>query len=165
MQICDNFLTRLLCQLEEHLQWLARGNGTDLPPQWGHITTRREPAGNTAHGFVLHINGPGEGEMFTIMVDGDEAASALEAKMQDYDKMSLALARAVTQASSLFQLQQTPNHITSTDKAAQAHIALLKRYNDVRDVSQQLIGIIADSRGLSVRALYENDAYGVGIDD
>ena len=43
------------------------------------------------------------------------------------------------------------------------HIALLHNYNDIRDVGQGLIGMIADNRGLRIGDLYEE--YGVGLKD
>lgn len=76
-QACNSFVTRLLCQLEEHLQWLTRENVIDLPPRWGRITAHREPIDNSAHAIIMRIAGPGEDEITLIKVDGDDAASAL----------------------------------------------------------------------------------------
>ncbi|KAL1850992.1 hypothetical protein Daus18300_012726 [Diaporthe australafricana] len=45
------------------------------------------------------------------------------------------------------------------------HIKLLRQYNKIKDVGQQLIGLNADNRGVLVRSLYEDDHYGVGPQD
>jgi len=43
------------------------------------------------------------------------------------------------------------------------HIKLLHDYNDIRDVGQGLIGMIADGRGVRIGDLY--DEFGVGLKD
>ena len=45
------------------------------------------------------------------------------------------------------------------------HIRLLKGYNDIKDIGQQLIGLIAENKGVPVGTLYEEDQYGVKADD
>ncbi|KAJ9144414.1 Swi5-domain-containing protein [Coniochaeta hoffmannii] len=45
------------------------------------------------------------------------------------------------------------------------HIRLLGQYNEAKDIAQQLIGLIADNRGVPVGSLYQDDRYGVGPDD
>jgi hypothetical protein len=39
----------------------------------------------------------------------------------------------------------------------------LQEYNDIKDIGQQLIGLIAENRGVPVRTLYETGEYGVGM--
>lgn len=43
------------------------------------------------------------------------------------------------------------------------YISRLQEYNDMRDIGQQLIGLIAENRGVPVRTLYESGDYGVGL--
>jgi len=43
------------------------------------------------------------------------------------------------------------------------HIKLLHDYNDIKDVGQGLIGMIADNRGVRIGELY--DDFGVGLKD
>lgn len=54
----------------------------------------------------------------------------------------------------------------SRDKDAQAtvkaHIKLLHNYNEIRDVGQGLMGIIADNRGVQVRDVYRDFDVGEG---
>ena len=44
-----------------------------------------------------------------------------------------------------------------------AHIKLLHDYNEIRDVGQGLMGIIADTKGVRVRDVYQE--FGVGEGD
>ncbi|CAK7563647.1 MAG: hypothetical protein SEPTF4163_001518 [Sporothrix epigloea] len=83
--------------------------------------------------------------------------------------MSKALARAQSQEQTILELKRSSNETrvqrVSAD-ADQTRIALLKQYNDLRDLAQQLIGIVADGRSVPVRDLYMDEAcYGVGPDD
>ncbi|TGO30460.1 hypothetical protein BPAE_0005g00560 [Botrytis paeoniae] len=48
-------------------------------------------------------------------------------------------------------------------QTVQRHIKLLHNYNDIKDVGQGLLGMIADNRGVRVGELYEE--FGVGIAD
>ena len=43
------------------------------------------------------------------------------------------------------------------------HIKLLHDYNDIRDIGQGLIGMVADNRGVRIGELY--DEFGIGLKD
>ncbi|CAN8095206.1 unnamed protein product [Discula destructiva] len=45
------------------------------------------------------------------------------------------------------------------------HIRLLRQYNKTKDAGQQLIGMIADSRQVSLGDIYRDGQYGVSADD
>ena len=45
------------------------------------------------------------------------------------------------------------------------HIGLLQQYNEMRDVGQELIGVVAESRGVSLGTIYQEGEFGVGADD
>ncbi|KAK4669649.1 uncharacterized protein QC763_204845 [Podospora pseudopauciseta] len=45
------------------------------------------------------------------------------------------------------------------------HINLLKEYNDMKDIGQQVIGLIAENKGVQIGKLYEHGDYGVTADD
>jgi len=53
----------------------------------------------------------------------------------------------------------------SPSRTVHDHIRLLGQYNDAKDVAQQLIGLVADNRGVPVGSLYQDDQYGVSPDD
>ncbi len=45
----------------------------------------------------------------------------------------------------------------------QAHVRRLREYNEIKVIGQQLIGLVAENRGVPVRALYETGEFGVGM--
>jgi hypothetical protein len=51
----------------------------------------------------------------------------------------------------------------SPETTVKTYIRRLQEYNDIKDIGQQLIGLIAENRGVPVRTLYEKEEYGVGI--
>lgn len=57
------------------------------------------------------------------------------------------------------------NNSQPPEAIVQAHIRLLKEYNDMKDMGQQLIGLIAENRGTPIGKLYEDGQYGVTTDD
>lgn len=46
-----------------------------------------------------------------------------------------------------------------------AHIKRLHDYNEIRDIGQGLIGMIADQRGVRIMECYESGEFGVGSKD
>ncbi len=59
--------------------------------------------------------------------------------------------------------------VMDRDKNAAAtvknHIKLLHEYNEIRDVGQGIIGMIADNRGVRIVELYESGEFGVSAKD
>ncbi len=49
------------------------------------------------------------------------------------------------------------------EETVKTYIRRLREYNDMKDIGQQLIGLIAENRGVPVRTLYESGEYGVSI--
>jgi hypothetical protein len=47
------------------------------------------------------------------------------------------------------------------DTTVKTYIRRLQEYNDIKDIGQQLIGFIAENRGVSVRTIYEQEEFGV----
>ncbi|KAK1725175.1 Swi5-domain-containing protein [Colletotrichum acutatum] len=41
------------------------------------------------------------------------------------------------------------------------HVKLLREYNQIKDVGQQLMGMVAEKRGVTVGSLYETREFGV----
>ncbi|KAF2637639.1 hypothetical protein P280DRAFT_406195 [Massarina eburnea CBS 473.64] len=52
---------------------------------------------------------------------------------------------------------------TAANKIVQKHIKLLHEYNEIKDIGQGLMGLIADSRG--VRIVEVQDEFGVDAKD
>jgi hypothetical protein len=49
------------------------------------------------------------------------------------------------------------------ETTVKTYIRGLQEYNEIKDIGQQLIGLIAENRGVPIRTLYENGEYGVNI--
>lgn len=47
------------------------------------------------------------------------------------------------------------------ETTVKTYIRRLQEYNDIKDIGQQLIGFIAENRGVSVRTIYEQGEFGV----
>ncbi|KAK3326119.1 hypothetical protein B0H66DRAFT_472345 [Apodospora peruviana] len=47
----------------------------------------------------------------------------------------------------------------------EAHKRLLKEYNDMKDIGQQIIGLVAENKGVSLGTMYNNGQYGVTAND
>ncbi|OLN96710.1 DNA repair protein SWI5-like protein [Colletotrichum chlorophyti] len=45
------------------------------------------------------------------------------------------------------------------------HMRLLREYNEIKDVGQQLMGMVAEKRSVTVGSLYETGEFGVGPKD
>ncbi|OHF03879.1 hypothetical protein CORC01_00741 [Colletotrichum orchidophilum] len=45
------------------------------------------------------------------------------------------------------------------------HVKLLREYNEIKDVGQQLMGMVAEKRGVTVGSLYVTGEFGVGPKD
>ncbi|KAK0372605.1 hypothetical protein CLIM01_10048 [Colletotrichum limetticola] len=45
------------------------------------------------------------------------------------------------------------------------HVKLLREYNQIKDVGQQLMGMVAEKRGVTVGSLYETREFGIGPKD
>ncbi len=59
----------------------------------------------------------------------------------------------------------TPSLSQPAEETVQQHIRLLREYNDLKDVGQQLIGLVAENRGVPVGRFYEDGQYSVTADD
>lgn len=51
------------------------------------------------------------------------------------------------------------------EEIVENHIRLLRQYNEVKDVGQQIIGMIADNRGVPIASLYQDEEFGLTADD
>ncbi|KAK3370453.1 hypothetical protein B0H63DRAFT_402852 [Podospora didyma] len=141
----------------------------DQPEPWA-IKTRTRACDDGS--IKITVTGPGRDESAEI--------NAVDEKQADYIKggqylgymrqMCDGFAQAEKDMASLFETFEAigtergqlgqPAEVTVQD-----HISLLKEYNDMKDVGQQLIGLIAENRGVPNGTLYESGEYGVKAED
>ncbi len=55
--------------------------------------------------------------------------------------------------------------ISRVSKHPGQYVKLLQSYNEIKDIGQQLMGLVAENRGVPVASLYQNGDFGVGPDD
>ncbi|RAH40875.1 SWI5/SAE3 family protein [Aspergillus brunneoviolaceus CBS 621.78] len=101
---------------------------------------------------------------------GNKPASPAPADQQASKKKKLVILRQSvadiqTQIADLeAQIAEAKAHLKNDPKATvQQHIRLLHEYNEIKDVGQGLLGLIADARG--VRQIDVQREYGVGDRD
>ncbi|KAK4168998.1 hypothetical protein QBC43DRAFT_252481 [Cladorrhinum sp. PSN259] len=118
------------------------------------------------------VSGPGVGKAIAIEAIDDERANYIlgEKYLGYMTKMCSAFSDAQHSLQSLLKMA----HDVVTERAqlshpaentVQTHIRRLKDYNDIKDIGQQLIGLIAENRGVPIGGLYEEGQYGVTADD
>lgn len=59
--------------------------------------------------------------------------------------------------------EKTKSALASANVTIKEHIALLHKYNEIKDIGQGLMGLIAESRGCRVAVVMED--YGMGEKD
>ncbi|KEZ46605.1 hypothetical protein SAPIO_CDS0422 [Scedosporium apiospermum] len=50
-------------------------------------------------------------------------------------------------------------------QGAESRISKLQKYNEIKDIAQELMGLVADNRNVTVKTLYESGEFGVDADD
>lgn len=62
-------------------------------------------------------------------------------------------------------LTVAPREFEEASAVVARHVRLLREYNQIKDVGQQLMGIVAENRGVTVGSLYKSGEFGVGSKD
>ncbi|CAF9914128.1 MAG: hypothetical protein ALECFALPRED_009344 [Alectoria fallacina] len=108
-------------------------------------------------------------EPSTAFPSSSAKVDPLEAKkVTDYDikaALQAKIAALETQIRETEEKQREVHGQLKTKDAqatVKAHIKLLHDYNEIRDVGQGLMGIIADSRGVRVKHVYQDFDVGEG---
>ncbi|CAI4212856.1 unnamed protein product [Parascedosporium putredinis] len=63
----------------------------------------------------------------------------------------------------LYQLQKQQE--TEKPRAPGSHTAKLQAYNEIKDIAQELMGLVADNRNVTIKTLYESNEFGVSAAD
>ncbi|KAK3937699.1 hypothetical protein QBC46DRAFT_293772 [Diplogelasinospora grovesii] len=126
---------------------------------------RGDPLKIAVFGPVLHkrteISAADESELDYIM--GDEYLGYMS-------KICRGFSQAANKIASIFKMYKTIEEEESDlsqpgGVTIRTHTRLLQEYNDMKDIGQQLIGFIAENRGVPIGTLYEDKQYGVSADD
>ncbi|KAM7202593.1 Swi5 domain containing protein [Naviculisporaceae sp. PSN 640] len=131
-------------------------------------------------GFPYHCGG----RDLTVLAEDEEEVEALKATyskpilnlytfmanidvaiMNSLELVSLAEADVFGNSTSPTAADNQPSSAQSPEEIVQKHIRLLKEYNDMKDIGQQMIGLVAENRGVPIGSLYESGEYGVTADD
>lgn len=119
---------------------------------------------------TVDINGPGVNERFKVVLSNPGEAmqtvryvAGIHAACQRLKEIRACFLQLVQIRQEVDQEQKhlkQPAETTVND-----HIRLLGQYNKTKDVGQQLIGLIAENRGVPIGSLYADQEYGIGPDD
>ncbi|ROV94042.1 hypothetical protein VMCG_08275 [Cytospora schulzeri] len=119
---------------------------------------------------TVDISGPGPNDHFEVVLSNPaEAMQTVEyvagidaacRKLKEIHGCCLQLVQKRQEVNREHKRLKQPAETTVND-----HIRLLRQYNKTKDVGQQLIGLIAENRGVPVGSLYSDQDYGVGSDD
>lgn len=178
---CGGLLTAILDHLghfKERIQVDSAGSAIDqqehssaaLPPPpdvWGPVIAEAH-ASHEEH--KVSITGPGPDDHFQVPVGNTDDASRTIAFVAGVDAacriMKDMYNHCVLVIKKRQELEEGQSRLGQpAESTVSEHIKLLRQYNKVKDVGQQLIGLNADNRGVPVGSLYSDEHYGVGPKD
>ncbi|KAL2022396.1 hypothetical protein VTK56DRAFT_5463 [Thermocarpiscus australiensis] len=161
-------------RLESYKQWILEAENVsalssdDVEP-WTMKASMRPGSGD---GLQIVVTGPGSDNTVEINTTDEEEAEYLMSdkylgymiKMcQTFSQMQGSILSLLKAAKELEQEEAQLSQPAET--TVQTHIRRLKEYNDMKDIGQQLIGLIAENRAVPIRTLYDSGQYGVTAED
>ncbi|KAL2263515.1 hypothetical protein VTK26DRAFT_6416 [Humicola hyalothermophila] len=170
----NGIVSRVRQRLGRYKDWVLEVQQTSSyvasdAESWAVITRVSPGSGG---GRTISVSGPGsEGSVDILAKDEEEAQYILSDKyLGCMIKICNAFAQAQSTILSLLQTtmeldREEPQLSQPPEDTVQTHIRRLKEYNDMKDIGQQLIGLIAENRGVRVGTLYESGEFGVTPDD
>ncbi|ROV89994.1 hypothetical protein VPNG_09999 [Cytospora leucostoma] len=139
---------------------------SQLLDPWGPIVSAK----NVLHPNTIEISGPCVNDHFEVVVSN--AGKAVQTA-QYVTGIDAAFRRLTDIRGRCLQLGQKQHDLDHEQKSLRQtaettvndHIRLLRQYNKMKDVGQQVIGLIAENRGVPIGSLYADQEYGVGPGD
>ncbi|KAK3994827.1 hypothetical protein QBC44DRAFT_357095 [Cladorrhinum sp. PSN332] len=123
-------------------------------------------------GSIIGVTGPAPADVTEIEAEDEEKADYIlsDQYLGYMTKMCHAFSDAQKGIQSLLKIAhevviEKTQLSQPAEVTVQAHIRRLKDYNDMKDIGQQLIGLIAENRGIPIGGLYEDGQYGITADD
>ncbi|KAK3685311.1 hypothetical protein B0T22DRAFT_382916 [Podospora appendiculata] len=161
-------------RLDSYRQWLVdvEQYPTDAAPQpvvpWA-LRARVQPGSG---GLTILVTGTRPNNQFEIFAKDKKEAEYLlsDQYFGCFSKMCQGFSQAEMDIAAMLQMaRETKQERSALSQApevtTQTHIRLLKEYNDIKDIGQQLIGLVAENKGVRIGALYESGQYGVEAED
>jgi len=167
----NGVIARVQSRLDSYKQWLSQANTVPIKvpedaESW--VMQARVQSGNE-DGSVIIVTGPGSGEPIDIATkDERELRYLMSDNYLGYmTKICHAFGKSQDTLRLLLhttsELQEAESELSQpAETTVKTYIRRLQEYNDIKDIGQQLIGFIAENRGVSVRTIYEQGEFGVG---
>ncbi|KAK4041301.1 hypothetical protein C8A01DRAFT_45546 [Parachaetomium inaequale] len=168
----NDIITRIRSRLDSYKRWLLAAEQTASDPSedvepWA--MDARAQSGNDDESVIV-VTGPGSGEPIRIPTkDKQEFGYLMSNSYLGYIiKICHAFAKAQDTMRSLLrtadELEDETSHLSQPpETTVKTYIRRLQEYNDMKDIGQQLIGLVAENRGVPVRTLYEQGEFGVSF--
>lgn len=148
----------------------CHSTSTEKRLSWGPIicgTDARSPENDQ---ILVRITGPLPDDHFEVSTTSEQDTSAV---VRYVSALSAACQRLEEIRNRLIAVNQKQEELEqermslsqSAEVTVEEHIQLLRQYNKTKDVGQQLIGLIAESRGVALGTVYQDAEYGVSADD
>ncbi|KAK4233798.1 hypothetical protein C8A03DRAFT_19186 [Achaetomium macrosporum] len=165
--------SRLRDRLADYWRWLCEVEQTSsehVPEDahtWGIEARIADGSDNET---TIIVTGPSSGEPIKIAAkDTKDAEDMLrDGRLGDLMTICRAFSTAQDIMCRLLQarrdMQQEEARLSQpAEDTVNTYIRRLQEYNDMKDIGQQLIGLVADNRGVPIRTLYETGEYGVKV--
>ncbi|KAK4150852.1 hypothetical protein C8A00DRAFT_45843 [Chaetomidium leptoderma] len=167
-----DLVSRIQRRLGNYRRWLLEVEQTPstISEDVGSWAMDARVRSGSDDGSVIAVTGPGSGDPIEITAKDKEEPEYLMSDNYLGYMVKICHAFAKSQ-NTLRSLLQTTNEMEEgksklsqpPEVTVKTYIRRLQDYNDVKDIGQQLIGLIAENRGVPVRTLYEGGEYGVSI--
>ncbi|KAK3308378.1 uncharacterized protein B0T15DRAFT_392495 [Chaetomium strumarium] len=165
--------SRLQSRLEDYQRWLCEVERTpsglvleDAQP-W-YIEARVQLGSDNE--TIIVVAGPGSEESIEIAAEGRKQAEDFlrHGRLGELMTICRAFSKAQDTMSALLrsrrEMKQEEAQLSQPAEATvNTYIRRLQEYNDMKDIGQQLMGLVAENRGVPVRTLYETGEYGVNF--
>ncbi|KAK0720234.1 hypothetical protein B0H67DRAFT_487189 [Lasiosphaeris hirsuta] len=163
---------KIKARIDKHESWLVNAEQHRDSVLDDHVVEPWELVVQRAGKLHVVVTGPASDDRVELeakdekeaeYIMGDEFLGFLSEYCQGFADMEKSMVRLMQLSVALererAELSQPP------EVTVQTHIRLLKQYNEMKDIGQQLIGLVAENKGVPIRALYEGGDYSVSAED
>ncbi|AEO56644.1 hypothetical protein MYCTH_2138386 [Thermothelomyces thermophilus ATCC 42464] len=168
----NDIIARVQKRLDSYRQWLDAGHALERPSEDSEPWTMsvQVTSGSDDSEHVIVVTGPGSGDPIRIIAKDDSELKYLisDSYLGHMTKICHAFAKAQDTLRTLLrtvrELDEETSHLSQpAEITVRTYIRSLQEYNDIKDIGQQLVGLIAENRGVPVRSLYEAGEFGLSF--